>query len=175
LADALEKAKIPYAIGGAIALGYWAPPRGTHDVDINVFVAADGAGPAIDALRDAGVEMERSEALRTAADRGDARGSFRSMRVDVFFSTIHVHDSAAQRVRVVPLEERPVRVLSAEDLAVLKLLFYRGKDLVDVEQLVSMQGAALDRAYVRRWLVESVGEADHRIAWWDRLLEQLRA
>ena len=27
LADALEAGGVPYAIGGAIALAYWAPPR----------------------------------------------------------------------------------------------------------------------------------------------------
>ena len=33
LASALEVAGVPYAIGGAIALGAWSDPRGTHDVD----------------------------------------------------------------------------------------------------------------------------------------------
>lgn len=62
---------------------------------------------------------------------------------------------------------------AVEDLVVLKLLFYRGKDLVDVEKLVAMQGASLDRAYVRRWLVEMMGAEDHRVAKWDDLCRQL--
>ena len=40
IADALEERGIGYAIGGAIALGYYAVPRATVDVDVNVFVAA---------------------------------------------------------------------------------------------------------------------------------------
>lgn len=35
LAAALDGAGIPYAIGGAIALGAWSDPRGTYDVDLN--------------------------------------------------------------------------------------------------------------------------------------------
>ena len=38
LADALEHAGIPYAVGGAIAYGLHAPPRATNDVDLNVFL-----------------------------------------------------------------------------------------------------------------------------------------
>jgi hypothetical protein len=38
IAQALEQAQIPYAFGGAIALAYYAAPRGTEDIDINVFL-----------------------------------------------------------------------------------------------------------------------------------------
>lgn len=38
--DALADARLPHAIGGAIALGYCTEePRGTRDLDVNVFVA----------------------------------------------------------------------------------------------------------------------------------------
>lgn len=40
LADALHAADIPYAIGGALALAVAGVPRGTADVDLNVFVDA---------------------------------------------------------------------------------------------------------------------------------------
>jgi hypothetical protein len=39
LADAFEDASLPYAIGGAIALGFYVPPRATLDVDVNVFMS----------------------------------------------------------------------------------------------------------------------------------------
>ena len=45
-AQALQAAKIPHAIGGAIAYGFFGAARGTHDVDINLFVGADEAGGA---------------------------------------------------------------------------------------------------------------------------------
>lgn len=41
LADALERHNISYAIGGALALGFYAPPRATLDVDVNAFVPLD--------------------------------------------------------------------------------------------------------------------------------------
>ena len=36
LGNALEAARVPYAIGGALALGVWSDPRGIYDVDINL-------------------------------------------------------------------------------------------------------------------------------------------
>lgn len=43
------------------------------------------------------------------------------------------------------------------------MLFFRGKDLVDVERLLSLMGDTLDRPYVRDSLVEVVGEDDYRV------------
>ena len=60
--------------------------------------------------------------------------------------------------------------LSPEALAVFKMLFFRAKDLVDVEKLVVVQGDGLDRGYVRRWLVDMMGEGDERVAAWDAIV-----
>ena len=64
-------------------------------------------------------------------------------------------------------------MLSPEDTAVFKMLFYRGKDLVDVERLLGLMQRRLDLAYVRAALVEVVGEDDHRTRRWDELVSQL--
>lgn len=168
LADALESAAIPYAVGGAIAYGLHAPPRATNDVDLNVFVPPAALDPVLDALEAAGARIDRPAALRSAEDRGDFRVTFSGMRVDVFVPSIPLCAEAERRTCTGTLRGRPIRVLSAEDLAVFKLLFFRGKDLLDVERLVAFQGAGLDTRYVRRWLVDLVGEGDERLVWWDR-------
>ena len=62
------------------------------------------------------------------------------------------------------------RYLSAEATAVFKLLFFRGKDLLDVEKLIATQGRLLDSAYVRRWLVDMMGEGDERVVALDQML-----
>jgi hypothetical protein len=59
--------------------------------------------------------------------------------------------------------------LSAEALCVFKLLFFRGKDVVDLERLIAVQGKAVDGGYVRARLVEMMGPDDPRVATWDRL------
>lgn len=173
VADVLESRKIPYAIGGALALGEWSVPRGTQDVDLNIFLPPEEADRGLDALEAAGVTFDRAEATREIALGGNLRGRYGRTPVDVFFDSIPLHQEAARRVAWRTFLGRPAAILSAEDLAVLKLLFRRGKDLVDIERMVGVMGSRLDRAYVRRWLVDCVGEDDHRVVWWDELMRTL--
>ena len=50
-----------------------------------------------------------------------------------------------------------------------KLLFCRGQDVLDVERLLAVRGPAFERDYVRRWLVDLLGDEDERIAKWDAM------
>lgn len=169
LADGLEAAHIPYALGGALAYAYWGVARGTHDVDINLFIPPDRLAAALDCLGLAGLTIDHAAALVSAETRGDARGSVGDVPVDLFVDSIPLHQEAARRIVTVSLFDRPIRILSAEDLAVLKMLFFRGKDIVDVERLLVLQGAHLDRRYIRHWLVDAVGDNDERVQKWDDL------
>jgi len=105
----------------------------------------------------------------SARERGDARVFYDDIPVDLFFLSIPLHDSARERTVEVTLAGAPLPILSAEDLIVFKLLFFRGKDIVDVERMLALQGGALDRSYVRRWLVDCVGEDDERVQRLDAL------
>lgn len=166
----LERRGVSYAIGGAIAYGFWAVPRATVDVDLNLFVAEAELAVAIDALSSGGVLVDRPSALVSSKARGDFHGTIDGMRLDVFTPSIDFSWEAARtRVRVTLLGE-PTWILSAEATAVFKLLFFRGKDLVDLERLVAVQGTKLDTAYVRRWVAEMVGEDDTRIERWDQMV-----
>jgi hypothetical protein len=173
IADELERSGIPYAIGGAIAYGYWGAPRGTQDVDVNIFLPPEDAAPGLAALRRAGVDFDDEAAARAMSEGNCVRGAIGRTPVDAFFDSIPLHLSAARRVRTKPMLGRPVQVLSAEDTAVLKMLFHRGKDRVDLERLVALMGKALDAGYVRDWLVECVGADDARVAEWDLLVREL--
>ncbi len=169
LADALEEAQVPYAIGGALAYGLWGDPRGTHDVDINLFVEPAQLDGALTAMERAGTRFDRAAAHR-AAEEGDVLiGDHHGMRIDVFTPSIPFSWEAGRtRVRVEG-PTGPRSFLSAEATVIFKLLFYRAKDLVDIEKLVAVQGGDLDRAYIRRWMVDMMGEEDERVEDWDAI------
>jgi hypothetical protein len=61
-------------------------------------------------------------------------------------------------------------ILSAEALAVFKLLFFRPKDIADLQRLIGVRGAALDVRYVRAHIAAMMGEDDERVARWDALV-----
>lgn len=166
VADLLQERGIPYAIGGAIALGFYAPPRATVDVDVNVFIAPEsGLDDLLGALAEIGFHAEDDRELvrRRATEEGQVRGSMRGLRVDVFVPAIPFYATLEEHLREVLLFGRPLWILGPEDLAILKLMFFRRKDLADVEAMLRDQGKALDREYIRSTLIRLVGDADERV------------
>lgn len=152
VADALERAHVPYAVGGAIALAFYAPPRATVDVDLNIFVPpAQGLSKVVDILTEVGfVPDEPFDALQRRAETdGQFRGRAQGLRLDVFVPAIPFYAELETRRRMVELVGRSIWILGAEDLVVLKMMFYRRKDLADVEALLRDQGPRLDRAAIR--------------------------
>lgn len=173
IATAFESAEIPYAIGGALALAVAGVPRGTADVDVNVFVGDDQLDRVIDVLVALGVDVAREAAIARARRDGMFVGRWDGMRIDVFLPSIDFSREAERtRVRLGDTGGWSGWFLSAEALAVFKLLFFRGKDVVDLERLVAVSGDRLDHAYVRRWIVEMMGEDDERTRRWDDIVSR---
>ncbi len=170
LASALESDSVPYAIGGALALGAHGVPRGTLDVDVNVFVADDELPRVIRCLRDLGVQIDESAAIARAKRDGMFVGNWAGMRIDVFVPSIPFSEEAGRtRVQLSDPDGESLWFLSVEALSIFKLLFFRPKDLADLERLVAVQGSALDRDYVRGWMVDMMGDEDQRVSAWDEL------
>ena len=171
VADALAAAGIPYAIGGSIAMQVSGYARATVDGDVNVFVPMDSARPALDALASAGLDVDPDEAARVASERGDGRLHVDGVRVDLFFDSIPLHADAAKRTRTVWVGERSFPALSPEDLVVLKAMFNRSKDWVDIESMVASMGVRFDARYCRDQLVRHVGEADPSVGQLDAIVD----
>jgi hypothetical protein len=172
IADALGAASVPYALGGALAYGQYGVPRATNDVDVNIFVEPEDLAPVLRALATLGIPLDPERSKLEAQNEGMFSGRFGDFRVDVFTPSIDfAWEAGRTRVRQT-IEGRDVYFLSAEALAVFKLLFFRTKDLADLERLIAVQGSRLDAAYVRAHVAGMMGEDDPRIATWDRLVQQ---
>ncbi len=115
--------------------------------------------------------VDRAIARRQAEDRGMFVARWPSLHpLDIFTPSIDFsYEAARTRVRR-RLDDRDAWFLSAEGIAIFKLLFFRGKDRVDLERLVQVR-PQLDRAYIRRRLVEDLGRrAGHLLGCGDRAL-----
>lgn len=166
LHQALEDAHLPHAFGGAIALAYWtAEPRGTRDLDVNVFVPSSEADRVLAALP-AGV-MATPAQRRALEEAGQSRLWWDDTPVDVFLDYAPIHAAAARNRRDVPFAGAIIPVLAATELAVFKAMFDRTKDWADIEAMVASDAVPLE--VVRRELVGMVGEDDDRIMRLDSL------
>ena len=175
LATTLEKAGIPYAIGGALALAIAGVPRGTADVDINVFVDEDRLPDIIAVLTALGVDVNTEDATTRAFRDGMFIARWDGMRIDIFFPSIPFAREAQKTcVHITDDAGWSGWFLSAEALCVFKLLFFRGKDMVDLERLVAVR-PELDTAYVRRLIADMMGEQDARTRRWDDIVTRFGA
>jgi hypothetical protein len=169
LASRLDAAGCEYAFGGAIALGYWTIPRGTMDVDVTLFLPLSERTRCIRLLQQLDCEFKASAAETSLREHGFCQVRFLGFRVDVFLPSLDFHEAAKLRRRQVPLGGRQTFVWDAETLCVFKMMFFRPKDLVDVQAILRTQGANLDRAWVGNALVELYGQRDPRISQWREL------
>ena len=174
LAAALDEQGQEYALGGAIALGYWGEPRGTLDVDLTVFLPIEQPSQCIWLLQQIGCDVRAAEAIQSFQEHGLCHATFQRRRVDVFVPTLPFYESARQRRRRVQLGTHAVMIWDAESLCVFKMMFFRRKDIADVEQILRIQGANLDRAWVRQQLQQIFCAYDPRLSQWDELDRELR-
>jgi uncharacterized membrane protein YecN with MAPEG domain len=158
---ALRTANIPHAIGGALALAYYAEPRATIDVDVNVFVSTERWQDVVGALVGLGVDAGKLDPDALRRD-GQCRLWWGDNPVDLFFANAEIHEAMRKGVRRAPFAEGTIPILAPEHLAVCKAIFGRPKDWIDIEQmLIATDG--LDVAEIERWLVHMVGENDARL------------
>ena len=165
---ALLEAKVPHAIGGALALAYYAEPRATIDVDVNVFVPTKRWAAVRDALAPLGVDVNADE---NELDRaGQVRLRWDHNPIDLFFSYDPFHDEMRRSARKVPFAEETIPILSPEHLVVCKAMFDRPKDWIDIEQIL-VATDPLDLQEIEEWLERMVGSNDPRM----KRLSELKA
>lgn len=172
LAERLEQAGCDYALGGAIALACWAEPRGTVDVDVSLYLSVDQHGETISTLYDVGAEFSAVEARESLSSHGFCRVEFLGRRLDVFLPISTIYELARPRRRRMPIGPRDAWVWDAETLCVFKMMFFRRKDLADVEAILRAQGSALDRSWVEHVLLDLYGQRDPRINQWHELVAE---
>jgi hypothetical protein len=165
---ALARGAVPHAFGGAIALAYWThEPRGTRDIDLNVFVAPREARAALDALP-AGVAQPEGTSEAIVRD-GQVRLWWDDTPLDLFFDYAPVHAAAARHRREVSFAGTTIPVLGPVELAVFKAMFDRTRDWADEEAMLAAR--TLDADAVRDALTGMLPDGDGRFT---RLEEAVR-
>jgi hypothetical protein len=170
LAARLEAVGCEYALGGAIALGFWAEARGTLDVDVTLYLPIDDPSGCMQLLEQMGCQFDRRRTEDTLKEHSFCQVEFLGLRLDVFLPMVAFYEAAKARRREVPLGAGRAYIWDAETLCVFKMMFFRQKDLVDVQSILRSQGASLDQEWVEKSLLELYGTRDPRISQWRDLV-----
>lgn len=152
--ELLEKEDIPTMAIGGIAVGVWGEPRLTRYIDMKVLVRREDRVRLLDVLQAfTPLDDDPDDSFRRLglAFFQDSSG----IRIDVMLADTVFDETAIERSRAVTLfKGKTIRVCTAEDLVVYKMLSTRIKDRADVESVIQKQDKALDSAYIEGWLAQ---------------------
>lgn len=156
----LDRLNISYVLGGSLASSLWGVPRSTNDADVMVtpfpgleeqLVASFPSDfyLSLSAIREANLKCRSFNIINTST----------GFKTDVFVASSRRLDEAAFRrsvTRKVPaLGEATVNVLSAEDVVIRKLDWYRQggetseRQWLDVAGVLQANLPDMDRDYLR--------------------------
>ena len=161
--DQLVDAKIDHCFGGGLALNYYAPPRLTTDVDVNVAVPVVRSTEVIDLFAGRGFDDVEPQGAARAPVAGIRMTRGRDV-IDLFLAFDDYHQRVVERAVTFPFStgDRIIDLpfLSADDLVVMKLSFNRPKDWVDSESMLEA-GTPIDAQYVDSELLAFRGPTMH--------------
>ena len=163
----LDKADVGHAFGGALALAYCTgEPRATRDIDINIFLPAEQVSVVQKALHSV-IGFTDSQ-LKYLEAEGQTRVFWGETPVDLFFNVSDLHQHMSLKTSQGILNGVEIPVLSAEFLAIFKVMFNRTKDWADLEAMV--EEGSFDNDFVVSQLVDLLGAQDARIERLSRLV-----
>lgn len=155
--DSLTEAGLAHAFGGAIALAYCVEePRGTRDLDVNIFIDASKAESVLASLPGE-IRVRKKDVAKVRRD-GQARLDWDGTPIDVFLNNVPLHDAVAASVVWVQLEGRDVPVLDCASLTIFKAFFDRTKDWADIEAIAIATPEDIEDA--AQTIADLVGEDD---------------
>jgi len=162
LVNALSPLPSPFALAGGMALAVWGYPRATRDVDLVIGVESNDFDAVFDELTSHGCRPKHRQPLVEVGAYHIAQFLYTppdelyDVQFDLLLAESDLLKSALRRAesRELPGLDQPIRVLSCEDLILLKLTAGRLLDLSDVAMLIRENDSLLDSKYIDSWLAK---------------------
>lgn len=155
IASALASRGVPHMVIGGQAVLVHGEPRLTRDIDITVALDPGAVGQLLELADELGLtplpDDPQAFAVETMVLPVVEPSS--GIRVDFILSLSTFEGEAIDRAGSVDIVGQAIRVATAEDLVVLKVIAGRPRDLEDARTIL-LRNPELDRPYVEPWLRE---------------------
>jgi len=180
LRDSFATRNVPYAVMGGLAASHWGLPHVTFDLDVAVGFHARDVKTLLAGLEEDGfIVPDQFRAGWTDSLAGTRKVAVRKFMdrhvwtIDVFLDESEFMDSVLSRRVTVESIGRPTPLITPEDLVLFKLVAWRDKDRVHLDDLLLVVGP-LDDKYLAAW-AEKLGVRDRLEEQWRRSGRELRA
>lgn len=142
--DALQKAKIPYAVVGGLAVALHGVPRGTFDIDLVIQWSLENLQKTEKALKELGLVSKIPVNAKNVFDFREEYIKNRNLIAWNFCDPIHpIHevdiiinyDLHGAKTKTVKMADGNVKILAKKDLIAMKSASGRPQDVEDVKSL----------------------------------------
>ena len=167
-AEVFDRLQIRFAVGGALANNYWGVVRTTKDVDCLIALPAIKYQLLADELVTIGCSLcdEQGQLapvsvvpmLEQARQRKFIECVYQSVHVELFVPIVPLQEEILRRAIRMRIGDREAPITTAEDLILLKLVFHRTKDVLDVRGILWVQRGKLDLDYMKYWSARTLEE-----------------
>jgi hypothetical protein len=150
---ALARSKVPHVVVGSFARNFHAFPRSTKDADIVLAVDVTGLNRFETELGpDFSLDPQTTFETNTGTFRHTLIHKATEFKTELFLLSNDDFDQERFRRRVAfNFNGCDSFVLSAEDVILSKLRWFRPKDVEDIRDVMTAKMASLDWNYIQRW------------------------
>lgn len=164
VARLLEREQVPYMLIGGLAVLVWGEPRATIDIDVTVDVSTGNLPSFARSVSEIGTPVPDDDPIGFA-DRNRVLPirTPDGIGVDFILATLSFELDAIGRAPIIDFEGTAIRVCTAEDLIVHKIVSERARDHGDVVGVLRRQATRLDIAALDRMIermAEELGESE---------------
>lgn len=168
----LKRQRIPYMIIGGIANMFWGRVRLTQDLDITILCKEEGIPALIKKIsndfkllpENPFSFLQQTRVLPAMTDDG--------IRLDLIFARLPYEEMAIRRAKTVKFGNLSVKVCTAEDLILHKIISERSLDIEDVRWIINCQNDRLEREYLEP-LVQELSRLLERPEIWQTYIKFL--
>jgi hypothetical protein len=158
IVEVCQQHQLDYAVMGGLAVRVHGIPRPTYDVDITVAATGPELNLLLNGLESRGYTVpepyrqgwvDRVAEMPVVKVRCQLESGF-GIDVDLFLAESEFQQRLLSRAQTAESESGPIKIVSPEDLILLKLIANRPRDLGDIQDILFVQGS-LDQTYLQTW------------------------
>lgn len=153
LLKVFKKHQINLVLMGGIATSVWAKPRATFDIDGIIAISEERLKELLPELQKRGFKFNQKQPFKKIHDLVFLTLYFPPCKtyVDLFIARSEFQKEIVKYAREVKYNKINVKVISPEDLILLKLKSGREKDMEDVREIIIENKGKLNYKYLEKW------------------------
>lgn len=150
----LEEQGMQYMLVGGLAVGIWAEPRATVDIDFLVSTPLNDFDLLRRKVNESGRFVFIHEKPMIFGKVSFLRATLKrntDISVDFLFADDDFKKEALRRKQTVNIDDFFINISTPEDLIILKLLSGREQDRLDANKIIKIQKEYLNKEYIQKW------------------------